>query len=125
MQAKHGKAPVYIDTFTRKHPYAPGVKIADQNPATVGAYHTDQLRYVPGDPPTLSGAVDCFEFDGGQPAQAYLPASAVVGAFDPGDDGNAQLLAGVPASAVQDVLLQQAEEGLHGRVVTGGPDTAH
>jgi len=31
---------------------------------TVGAYHTDQLRYVPGSPATLSGAVDCFEFDG-------------------------------------------------------------
>ncbi len=45
MQAKHGKAPVYIDTFTRKHPYAPGVKIADQNPATVGAYHTADVPY--------------------------------------------------------------------------------
>jgi para-nitrobenzyl esterase len=45
MQAKYGKAPVYIDTFTRKHPYAPGVKIADQNPATVGAYHTADVPY--------------------------------------------------------------------------------
>ena len=54
-----------------------------------------------------------------------LPSATVVGAFDPGDDGDAQLLAGVPAAAVQDVLLQQAEEGLHGRVVTGSPDAAH
>lgn len=45
MQAKHGKAPVYIDTFMRKHPYAPGVKIADQNVATVGAYHTADVPY--------------------------------------------------------------------------------
>jgi hypothetical protein len=44
----------------------------------------------------------------GQPTEACLPASAVVGAFDPGDDRNAQLLAGVSAAAVQDVLLQQA-----------------
>src|SRR6185312_17571623 len=68
---------------------------------------------------------DCFEFDRGQPPQCELTASTVVGAFDPGDDGNAQLLAGVPAAAVQDVLLQQAKEALHGRVVTGGPDAAH
>jgi para-nitrobenzyl esterase len=45
MQAKYGNAPVYIDTFTRKHPYAPGVKIADQNIATVGAYHTADVPY--------------------------------------------------------------------------------
>ena len=29
----------------RKHPYAPGVKIADQNTATVGAYHTADVPY--------------------------------------------------------------------------------
>ena len=45
VQAKYGTAPVYIDTFMRKHPYAPGVKIADQNPATVGAYHTADVPY--------------------------------------------------------------------------------
>jgi hypothetical protein len=39
--------------------------------------------------------------DRGQPAEAHLPASAVVGAFDPGDDGDAQLFPGVPAAAVQ------------------------
>ena len=41
---------------------------------------------------------DCFEFGGGQPPQSELTASAVVGAFDPGDDGDAQLFAGVPAA---------------------------
>jgi para-nitrobenzyl esterase len=45
VQAKYGTAPVYIDTFMRKHPYAPGVKIADQDPATVGAYHTADVPY--------------------------------------------------------------------------------
>jgi para-nitrobenzyl esterase len=45
VQAKHGTAPAYINTFMRKHPYAPGVRIADQNPATVGAYHTADVPY--------------------------------------------------------------------------------
>ena len=45
VQARYGTAPVYIDTFVRKHPYAPGVRIADQNIATVGAYHTADVPY--------------------------------------------------------------------------------
>src|SRR5471030_2132954 len=45
MEAKYGTAPVYIDTFVRKHPYAPGVKLADQNTATIGAYHTADVPY--------------------------------------------------------------------------------
>jgi hypothetical protein len=48
--------------------------------------------------------------EGGQPAWAYLPASTVVGAFDAGDGRDAELLAGVLPAAVQDVLVQQAEE---------------
>ena len=67
---------------------------------------------------------DCFEFDRGQPSEADL-AAAVVGAFDPGDDRDAEFLSGVPARAVQDGLLQQREEALHGGVVPGGPDPAH
>jgi para-nitrobenzyl esterase len=35
----------YVDEYTRKHPYAPGVKLADQNVATVGAYHTADMPY--------------------------------------------------------------------------------
>lgn len=35
----------YVDEYTRKHPYAPGVKIADQDIATVGAYHTSDVPY--------------------------------------------------------------------------------
>jgi carboxylesterase type B len=45
VQAQYGTAPVYIDTFVRKHPYAPDVRIADQNTATVGAYHTGDVPY--------------------------------------------------------------------------------
>jgi para-nitrobenzyl esterase len=43
--AKYGAAPVFIDAFTHKHPYAPGVRLADQNPETVGAYHTADVPY--------------------------------------------------------------------------------
>ena len=67
---------------------------------------------------------DCFEFDEDQPFEADL-AAAVVGAFDPGDGRDAEFLSGVSAPAVQDVLLQQREEALHGGVVPGGPDSAH
>ncbi|WP_293975945.1 carboxylesterase family protein [Sphingomonas sp.] len=35
----------YVDEYSRKHPYAPGVKIADQNIETVGAYHTADMPY--------------------------------------------------------------------------------
>ncbi|SKV80487.1 Uncharacterised protein [Mycobacteroides abscessus subsp. abscessus] len=49
----------------------------------------------------------------------------MVGAFDPSDDGDPQLLSGGPAAAVEDVLLQQAEEALHRRVVAGRADTSH
>jgi para-nitrobenzyl esterase len=46
LRAKHGlKSASYIAAFMRKHPYAPGVKIADQNPATIGAYHTADVPY--------------------------------------------------------------------------------
>ena len=45
VQAKYNTAPAYIDTFMRKHPYAPGVKLADQNVVTVGAYHTADVPY--------------------------------------------------------------------------------
>jgi len=37
--------PAFIDEFMRKHPYTPGVRFADQDPATVGAYHTGDIPY--------------------------------------------------------------------------------
>ena len=73
----------------------------------------------------MCGLVDCLVFDGRETAEPSLASSAVVGALDPGDDGQAHLLAGVPALVVQDVLLEQGEEGLHGGVVAAGPGPAH
>lgn len=35
----------WIDEYTRKHPYVPGVTFADQDPVTVGAYHTADIPY--------------------------------------------------------------------------------
>ena len=44
-QGAKGKAPVYAYFFTRTHPYRPGVRFADHDPATVGAYHTADVPY--------------------------------------------------------------------------------
>jgi para-nitrobenzyl esterase len=45
LQAEYDKSPAYIDLFTLKNPYIPGVYIADQDPATIGAYHVADLAY--------------------------------------------------------------------------------
>ncbi len=37
--------PTWIDEYTRKHPYVPGVTFPDQDPVTVGAYHTADIPY--------------------------------------------------------------------------------
>ena len=68
---------------------------------------------------------DEFVFDGGQAAECGLASSAVVGAFDPGDDRDPELVAGVPGVSVEDVLLEQGEKGFHCGVVAGGADLAH
>jgi para-nitrobenzyl esterase len=44
-QAAHNTSPAYITLFTHKHPYAPGVTLVDQDPATIGAYHTADVPY--------------------------------------------------------------------------------
>jgi para-nitrobenzyl esterase len=38
-------SPAYLAQFTRRHPYVPGVRIADQDIATIGAYHTADVPY--------------------------------------------------------------------------------
>jgi para-nitrobenzyl esterase len=43
-QTKLGQ-PAWIGEFARIHPYVPGVRIADQDTATVGAYHTADIPY--------------------------------------------------------------------------------
>ncbi len=45
VQAASGTAPVYLYMYSRVHPYIPGVVIADQDPATIGAYHTSDVPY--------------------------------------------------------------------------------
>ena len=45
IQAKYNRSPAYIDLFSHRHPYAPGVRIADQDVRTVGAYHTADVPY--------------------------------------------------------------------------------
>jgi len=62
---------------------------------------------------------------GGQPPESVLSSAAVVGAFYPGDDGEPELVAGGPAAAVEDVLLQEREEALHRGVVGAGADLTH
>ena len=44
-QTSNGKAPAYLYLFSRVHPYAPGVKFSDHDPATIGAYHTGDVPY--------------------------------------------------------------------------------
>jgi hypothetical protein len=69
--------------------------------------------------------VEHLKLERGELAEGPLPASAVVSAFDPGDDRQAQLLAGGPALSVENVLSQPREERLHGGVVTARTDSAH
>jgi para-nitrobenzyl esterase len=45
LQSHVNTSPAYIGLFDHKHPYAPGVKIADQDPLTIGAYHTADVPY--------------------------------------------------------------------------------
>jgi para-nitrobenzyl esterase len=44
-QTATGKAPAYIYMYAHPHPYAPGVRFADHDPATAGAYHTSEVPY--------------------------------------------------------------------------------
>ncbi len=44
-QAANGKAPAYVWLFTRRQPYADGIRFADHDPATAGAYHTGDVPY--------------------------------------------------------------------------------
>lgn len=44
-QQRYGKAPVYGWLFTRRQPYAEGIRFSDHDPATAGAYHTGDVPY--------------------------------------------------------------------------------
>ncbi len=45
VQAQYNKAPVYQAMFNRKHAYARGLVLADQDPATIGAYHNADIPF--------------------------------------------------------------------------------
>jgi carboxylesterase type B len=47
VQSRSGAAPVYLYMFSRVHPYIPDVAFADQDPATIGAYHSGDLADWP------------------------------------------------------------------------------
>lgn len=53
LEAKYNKSAAYVMVFARKHPYTPGVQIADQDPVTIGAYHTSEVPY-------FFGTLDAF-----------------------------------------------------------------
>ncbi|MGB3928084.1 MAG: carboxylesterase family protein [Sphingobium sp.] len=40
-----GRSPTFAYLFARTHPYRPGVRFTDHDPATVGAYHTADVPY--------------------------------------------------------------------------------
>lgn len=44
-QLRYGTQPVYGYLFTRRHPYAAGIRFSDHDPATAGAYHTGDVPY--------------------------------------------------------------------------------
>lgn len=44
-QRHKGREPVFIYMYAHPHPYVPGARFADLNPATAGAYHTSEVPY--------------------------------------------------------------------------------
>ena len=66
-----------------------------------------------------------LKFNGRQTTQAGLSASAMIGALNPGDDREAQLVSGDPRLAIEYVVLQQREERFHRSIIACGPDSAH
>jgi para-nitrobenzyl esterase len=44
-QRQRGKQPAYIYMYAHPHPYPTGVRLADLDPATAGAYHTSEVPY--------------------------------------------------------------------------------
>jgi para-nitrobenzyl esterase len=45
LQVKYNHSASYIELFAHKHSYAPDARIADQNIATIGAYHTADVPF--------------------------------------------------------------------------------
>lgn len=64
LNADYDRSPSYIDLFTLKNPYIPGVYIADQDTATIGAYHVADLAY-------WFGTLDAYNMF--RPTRAWRP----------------------------------------------------
>lgn len=64
LQAAHGTAPAYAYQFSRPHHYVAGVRFADLDPTTAGAYHTSEV-------PFWLGTLDAF--DRYRPTRAWTP----------------------------------------------------
>ena len=75
--------------------------------------------------PCERGPVDCFIFDWREFSQPSLPPPAVVSPFDPGRDGQPELLSAGPPLTIQDVLLQQREDRFHRGIVRARTDPSH
>jgi len=71
------------------------------------------------------GHVYGLKVDRGEFTEAALPPLLVVGPLDPDHDRQAQFLPGSSSLLVEDVLLQEGEEGLHRGVVAASADAAH
>jgi hypothetical protein len=69
--------------------------------------------------------VDGFVFDQGQLTESALSATAVVGPFDPVDDGQAQLIASGPPAAVEHVFLQGTFDRFECAAQAMAPSCAH
>src|SRR5215204_6209650 len=73
----------------------------------------------------MGDLMHCLQLDRRELPEAALTAPAVVRPFDPDHDRQSQLLSRAPSLAVEDVLLEQREERLHGGVVGAGAAPAH
>lgn len=85
-------------------------------------------------PSLTGGVVMMVSYSGGSIGRDRLPAAAMVGPFDPSDDGDPQLFSGGPGAAAEDVLLEPGEEALQaalspapppGLLARDGPGFAH
>jgi hypothetical protein len=91
--------------WSQHHPDSPSIAIR----TGVGQSSVSRRSSTPAPPYRLS-FTETDELYRGESAEGGLPAAPVVVAFDPGQDRQAQILAGVPATPVQDVLLLQGKK---------------
>ena len=77
-------------------------------------------------PSTRPLPVEPFEEEEDEvPSLPVLPAPPVIRLLDPRHDRSASLLPCGPLPSIEHILLQEREEGLHGRIVPGRADLSH